>query len=92
MLRHSGTAFIDNARGEWINGRGCRTAIETPLDVLLMTKYLLLAFEPERHLGEFILEVGGAVCVLCKVDMETFGVFTIGVVGGTEEPDVHGIM
>jgi hypothetical protein len=46
----------------------------------------------KRILPKFILEVGGAVCVLCKVDMETFGVFTIGVVGGTEEPDVHGIM
>lgn len=66
--------------------------IETPLDVGLMTEDLLLALEPERHLRVLILMVGCVICILCEVDVETFGCLGIVVVCCAIKLDCRDVM
>lgn len=48
---------------------------------------LLLPLKPYRHLRELVLPVAGTIRVLREVDVETFRVLRVIVIGGSEELD-----
>lgn len=60
-----------------------RGACESPLYIFLMAENLFSAFEPGRHLREFVLVVCGAIRIFSKVDVEAFGVLGVVIICGT---------
>jgi len=61
--------------------RSCRV----PFDIFRKKAHFLSAFKPDGHLRELILVVGSPVCILGKVDVESFGVLSVCVVACAEK-------